>query len=58
MVNMMIIEKITLSGSLTIISRTDKNEFCTSLTSPDTLAIISPFRFSEKKLIGKLTVFL
>jgi hypothetical protein len=47
MANIAIIVKTMVIGSLTINSKMEKNEFCTSLTSPSIRAMISPFRFSE-----------
>ena len=58
MISIAIIVKIIVNGSLTINSRTDKNEYCKSEISLVTLAKISPLRFSEKKESGKSTVFL
>ena len=56
--NIAIIVKIIFNGSLTINSKIDNIEFCTSLTSPAILEIVSPLRFSEKKAYGNSMVFL
>ena len=45
--NIVIIAKTMVSGSLIISSNIAKNEFCTSPTSPSMRAITSPLRFSE-----------
>ena len=46
-VNIAIIANKIVNGSFTINSKMAKREFFTSLTSPEILAIISPFFFSE-----------
>jgi hypothetical protein len=50
--------KMIVKGSLNKSSNTDKNECCISKTSVPVLARISPFLFSEKKEMGRFTVFL
>ena len=46
-----------VNGSLNSNSNTDKNECCISKTSVPVLAKMSPFLFSEKKEMGRFTVF-
>ena len=57
-INIIIIVKMIVNGSLNSNSNTDKNECCISKTSVPVLAKMSPFLFSEKKEMGRFTVFL